>query len=83
MTVDALQALSFAELGIKEAMANLSSINLTLSHSLTQSQETMLVISKQLQELQVQAKANTPTTERPGLEKTTRDTTFKCYCWTH
>ena len=78
MTVDALQALSFAELGIKEAMANLSSINLTLSHSLTQAQETMLVISKQLQELQVQAKANTPTTEKRVLDKNTRDTKSNC-----
>ena len=33
----------------KEAMVNLTSIYLTLSQSLTQAQETILVISKQLQ----------------------------------
>ena len=59
-TVDALQALACAAMEDKEAMANLTSINLTLSQSLTQAQETILVLSKQLQALQVQAK--TPST---------------------
>ena len=35
-----------------EAMENLAIINLTLSQSLTQAQETILVLSKQLQTLQ-------------------------------
>ena len=36
-TVDALQALACAEMEYKEAMANLTRINLTLSQSLTKS----------------------------------------------
>ena len=39
MTLDALQALANAKMKDKEAVANLTSINLTLSHSLTQSKE--------------------------------------------
>ena len=50
-TVDTLQALACAAMEDKEAMANLTSINLTLLQSLTQSQEIILVISKQLQAL--------------------------------
>ena len=52
ITVDALQALSWSAMYDKEAMVNLTSINLTLSQSLTQAQETVLVLSKQLQALQ-------------------------------
>ena len=58
-TLDALQALACAEMEDKEGMENLTSINLTGSQSLTQSQETILVLSKQLQALQVQTKKNT------------------------
>ena len=47
-TVDALQSLACAAMEDKESMAKLTSINLTLSQSLTQSQETMMVLSKQL-----------------------------------
>ena len=52
ITVDALQALAWSAMYDKEAMVNLTSINLTLSQSLTQAQETVLVLSKQLQALQ-------------------------------
>ena len=47
-TTDALQALACAATKDKEAMVKLTSINLTLSESLTQAQETLLVISEQL-----------------------------------
>ena len=57
----------------KEAMANLTSINLTLSQSLTQVQEIILVLSKQLQALQVQTKAKTPNTNKIALDKKTKD----------
>ena len=59
-TVDALQALACAAMEDKEAMANLTSINLTLSKILTQAQETILVLSKQLQALQVHTKKTQP-----------------------
>ena len=55
-TVDALQALACAAMEDKEAMANLISINLPLSQSITQSQEKVLVLYKQLQEPQFQTK---------------------------
>ena len=50
-TADALQALACAAMEDKEAMENLTSINLTLFQSLNQAQETILVLSKQLQAL--------------------------------
>ena len=56
----------------KEAMANLTSINLTLSQSLTQSQEIILLISKQLKTLQVQTKTKTPATRITALDKKRR-----------
>ena len=52
-TADALQALACAEMEDNEAMENLTTINLTLSQSLTQAQEKILVLSKKLQALQV------------------------------
>ena len=58
-TVDALRSLACAAMEDKEAMENLSSINLTMSQSLTQAQETIMVLSKQLQALQTQEKAKT------------------------
>ena len=64
-------------------MDNLTSINLTLSQSLTQAQEKMLVLSKQLQALQVHTKAKTPSTKRTALDQKTKDAKSKCYCWTH
>ena len=67
----------------KEAMANLTSINLTLSQSLTQAQETILVLSKQLQALHVHTKTKTPATKRTALDQKTKDAKSKCYCWTH
>ena len=63
-TTNALQALVCAAMEDKETMANLTSINLTLSQILTQAQETILVLSKQLQALQVHTKVKTPSTNR-------------------
>ena len=50
-------------------MANLISINLTLSKSLTQAQETILVISKQLPALKFQTKTKKPATNKTVLDK--------------
>ena len=52
-TADALQALACVAMEDKDEMANLNIINLTLSQSLTQAQEKILVLSKKLQALQV------------------------------
>ena len=79
-TADKLQTLACAAMGKKEVMANLTSINLTLSQCLTQSRETIMVLPKQLQALQTQANANTLTTEIPVLENSTKETKSKCYC---
>ena len=62
-TDDALQALGCAAMEDKKAMENFTIINLTLSQSLTQAQDTILVLSKQLQALQVHTKAKTPSTK--------------------
>ena len=67
----------------KEAMANLTSINLTLSQILTQEQETTLMLYEQLQAIQVHTKAKTPPTKRIALDQKTKDSKSKCYCWTH
>ena len=48
MNEDALKSLINAIMEDKEAMVNLASINVTLSQSLNQAQEEILVISKQL-----------------------------------
>ena len=48
MTADMLQALACVAMEEKEAMANLTRIDLTLSQILMQEQGTILVISKQL-----------------------------------
>ena len=82
-TEDAMQALACAAMEDKEEMANLTSINLTLSQSLTQAQETVLVLSKQLQALQVHTKAKTPSKKRTTLDQKTKDYKSKCHCWTH
>ena len=79
-TADALQALSCAAMEDKEAMVNLTIINLTLSQILTQAQETILVLSKKLQALQVQKKTKTPATNRTSLDKKTKDAKSNCYC---
>ena len=65
MTANALQAIACASMEDSESMANLASINLTLSQSLTQAQETILVISKQLQALHAQSKAKKTSTKKP------------------
>ena len=57
----------------KESIANLTIINLALSQSLTKSQETILVIPKQLQALQVQTKAKKPNTNKIALDKKTKE----------
>ena len=67
----------------KEAMANLTNINLPLSQILTQAQENILVLSKHLQALQTQAKAKIPNSESTVLDKKTKETKWKSYCWTH
>ena len=65
---DALQVLSCAEMEDNQAIANLSRINLPFSQSLTQAQETILVLFKQLQALQVHPKTKTPATNRISLD---------------
>ena len=72
MTANALQALNNETMEYKEAMVNLTSINLRLSQSLTQAQETNLVLSKQLQALQFHTKTKTLATNRTALDKKTR-----------
>ena len=81
--MDVLKALACAAMEYKEAMANLTSINLTLSQSLTQAQETILVICKQLQALQVHTKSKTSSAKRTTLDQKIKDDKSKCYCWTH
>ena len=82
-TTDFLQALACAEMEDKESMANLTNINLTLSQSRNQSQETILVISKQLQALQVQKNSKKPENKKPETEKKTKEYKLKCYCCTN
>ena len=72
-TADTLQALACVEMEDMEAIENLTSINLTLSKSLIQSQEKILVLSKQLQALQVNTKTKTPSTKRTSLDQKTKD----------
>ena len=67
----------------KEVMANLTSINLTLSQSLTQAQETILVLYKQLQALQVQTKSKTLAKKRTALDKKKKEAKLKCYFCTY
>ena len=78
-TADALQALACSAMEYKEAMANLTSINLTLSQILSQAQETILVLSKQLQALQVNTRTKIPSTNRTALDQKTKDAKSKCY----
>ena len=42
-----------------------------------------MVLSKQLQALQAQEKANTPNSERPVLYNWARENKSKCYYWNH
>ena len=65
----------------KEAMANLTSIKLTLSQSLTQAQETIMMISNRLQALHNQKKSTTK--DIPVMENKAKETKYKWYCWTH
>ena len=74
-----MQALACAAMEDKEAMVNLASINLTLSQSLTQAQEKILVLPKKLQALKVHTKENTPYTNRTVLDQKTKDAKLKCY----
>ena len=68
-TVDVLQALACAAMEEKEAMANLTIINITLSQSLTQAQDTIMMLSNQLQALEAQSKAKKQTTKKLVLDK--------------
>ena len=83
MNADALHALACSATENKDSMTNLTSINLTLYQILTKSQETILVTSKQLQDLQAQSKEKKPTTYKPEMDKNTRDKKSESYCWTH
>ena len=78
-TADTLQTLPYAAMEDKEATINLNSVNLTLSQNLTQSQETILVLSKQLPALQVQTKTKKPATKRTALDQKTKHAQSKCY----
>ena len=64
-------------------MENLTRIYLTLYQSLTQAQETILVLSEQLQALQVLTKTKTSATKRTALDPKTKDAKSKCYYLTH
>ena len=55
-TADAMQSIACSAMEDKKGMANLTSINLTLSQSLMQAQEKILVLYKLLQALQTQPK---------------------------
>ena len=66
--MDDLQALACADMEDKDAMSNLTKINLTLSHILTQALVTIMVLTKQLQALQVQEKTKTPFTKIIALD---------------
>ena len=72
MTTNILQSLVCASREDKEAMTNITSINLTLYQSLTKSQETILVTSEQLQDLQAQSKEKKPKTKKPSMDKNER-----------
>ena len=58
-------------------MVNLICINLTLSQSLMQAQDTIVVLSKQLQALQTQEKEKNPTSEISVLYNKTKETKYK------
>ena len=83
MTADTLQALVNVTMEGKEAMENLKRINLTLSHILTQAQETILVLFKHLQALQGQTNAKKLATEKPDTDNKIRGNKSKRYFWTH
>ena len=83
MTEDALQVFPNEKIEYKEAMSILTRIDLTISQSLTQSQETLLVITKQLQLLQAHTSSNKPSTEKLETDKKQHLNKSKSYCWTH
>ena len=76
-TADALQALTFTAMEDKEKMENLTSINLTLSQIITQVQETIFVLSKQLQAIQLHTKAKTQAKNRKEPHKKAKDAKSK------
>ena len=71
-TADALQSLTCAAMEDKEAITKITIINLTLSQSLTQAQENILVLSKQLQALPVHTKQRYHTQREPHYIKKPR-----------
>ena len=83
MTVDALQVLANVTMEDKEAIKNLKNINLTLYQSLTQAQEIILVLYKQLQALQTKTNSKKPATEKPATDNKQHLKKSKRYCWTH
>ena len=78
MTADALQSLSNMTIEDKKSMANLTSINLTLSKSLTHPQEKILSLSKNMQTLQAHMNTKKPATDNNKREKKSNN-----YFWNH
>ena len=78
-TADALKALTFSAMEDKEAMAKLTSINLTLSQSLMKAQYTIMVISKQLQAFHTKTNTITRTKKRLVINNNTKENKLKCY----
>ena len=65
----------------KETMKNLTSINMTLSHSLNQEQEKSLVLSKKIQALQTHTNPKIPATEKPATHnKQYTEKSKSCLC---
>ena len=78
MMADALQALENTTIEYKDAMKNFTSIILTLSQSLTQTQEAILALSKKLHTPQAQTN-----NKKPATDKKKRSNKSKNYCWTY
>ena len=82
MTADAMQALANATMEYKEEMSNHTRINLTLSQSLTQAQEAILLLFEQLQTLQAHMNSKKSVTEKPATENKNSLNKSKRYFWT-
>ena len=68
ISLDALKSLVNETMEDKNEMSNLTSINLKLSQSITQAQETILVLSKHIQALQAHTNSKKPATEKPATD---------------
>ena len=69
MTADALQELANETMEDNEATGKPTIINLTLSQSLTQAQETILVLYMQIQTLQAHINSKKPEINKPETDK--------------